>query len=351
MTIAPTYTMMRDSTQATFLDIARRGGVLQSFNKSDGIGVLINGTRILFRSADEPDKLRGSNLSWAYIDEGALVDEEIWLILLARLRLFPGKAWITSTPKGFSNWLYTRFAKAVSDDYHVIYSSTRDNVFLPKDFVRNLEEAYTAQWRQQEIEGLFTELAGTVFHRDWFPTLEHLPEGVHGWVRYWDLAASVRTSADYTASCAVALGDDGTLYLKDMIHGRWEWPDAKKIIMQTMIAEPHTQHGIEEALHGIAATQELRREPSIANITLKGIRVDRDKISRALPWAARAEAGKVKLISGGNWINDFLDEISSFPHAGHDDMVDSVSGGLQMISRVCEPEVDPPYSYGFRTYV
>ena len=101
--------------------------------------------------------------------------------------------------------------------------------------------------------------------------------------------------------------------------------------MQTMLAEPQTTHGIEEALHGLAATQELRREPSIANITLRGIRVDKDKISRALPWAARAEAGKVRLIRG-SWISDFLDEVTSFPHAGHDDMVDSVSGGLQMIS-------------------
>lgn len=88
---------------------------------------------------------------------------------------------------------------------------------------------------------------------------------------------------------------------------------------------------MESALHGLAATQELRREPSIANITLRGIRVDKDKISRALPWAARGEAGKVKLIRGP-WVGDFLDEISSFPHA-HDDMIDSVSGGLQMITK------------------
>jgi predicted phage terminase large subunit-like protein len=331
MVCAPTYTMLRDSTLTTFLEITRRGGVLKSFNKSDGVATLINNTRVLFRSADEPDRLRGVNLGFFYLDEGALVDEEIWLILLARLRLSPGRAWVTSTPKGFSNWLYTRFAKATSDDYCVIYSSTRDNIFLPAGFVDSLASAYTEQWQQQEIEGLFTELAGTIFHRDWFQILEHLPEGAHDWRRYWDLAASVKTTADYTASSAVALGGDGVLYLRDMIHGKWEWPDAKKIIMQTMLAEPATQHGIEEAMHGLAAIQELRREPSIANITLRGIRVDRDKISRALPWAARAESAKVKLIRG-NWNSAFLDQVSSFPH-GHDDMIDSVSGGLQMLTK------------------
>jgi phage terminase large subunit-like protein len=245
MCVAPTYTMMRDSTLATFLEIARRGGVLHGFNKSDGIARLVNNTRVLFRSADEPDRLRGVNLSWAYIDEGALVDEEIWLILLARLRLPPGKAWVTSTPKGFNNWLYTRFAKATSADYRVIYSSTRDNTFLPTDFVKNLEEAYTEQWRRQEIEGLFTELAGTIFKRQWFQIVEHAPEGLK-WVRYWDLAASVRTMADFSASAAVALHKDtGDVFIRDVIKLKEEWPTVRKVIIDTALAEKGVQVGID----------------------------------------------------------------------------------------------------------
>ena len=230
-----------------------------------------------------------------------------------------------------TNWLYTRFAKATSPDYHVVHSATRDNVFLPADFVQTLEEAYTANWREQELEGRFVELEGALFQRSWFQTIETAPPNLK-WFRYWDLAASTRTTADYTASAAVALGDDGAIYCRDMIRGRFEWPDAKRIIMQTMLTEPSTEHGIEEALHGLAAIQELRREPSIANITLRGIRVDKDKVSRALPWAARAEAGKVKLIRG-NWIAEFLDEACSFPHGRHDDMIDSLSGGIQMITK------------------
>ncbi len=56
--------------------------------------------------------------------------------------------------------------------------------------------------------------------------------------RDWPGSLEMEAMRDYTASCAVALGDDGVLYVRDMIHGRWEWPDAKKIIMQTMLFDP-----------------------------------------------------------------------------------------------------------------
>lgn len=37
--------------------------------------------------------------------------------------------------------------------------------------------------------------------------------------------------------------------------------------------EPDVQLGVEAALHGIAAIQELRREPALANINLRSINV------------------------------------------------------------------------------
>jgi predicted phage terminase large subunit-like protein len=88
--------------------------------------------------------------------------------------------------------------------------------------------------------------------------------------------------------------------------------------------------GVESALHGIAAIQELRREQTLANIQLRSISVTRDKITRALPVASRAESGQVKLVNGP-WVKEWLDECTVFPHGAHDDQVDAVSGVVQMI--------------------
>lgn len=172
---------------------------------------------------------------------------------------------------------------------------------------------------------------GNLFKRHWFEAIvEKAPDGLK-WTRYWDLAASTKTTADYTASVEVALSAEGDLYIRNMVRGRWEWPDAKKIMIQTMLAGNGTKHGVEKALHGIAAVQELMRDRSLVNVSIQGIDVDKDKMTRALPWAARGEAGKIKLVRG-EWINTFLDEVCAFPQGTHDDQVDTVSGGVQMLT-------------------
>jgi predicted phage terminase large subunit-like protein len=75
----------------------------------------------------------------------------------------------------------------------------------------------------------------------------------------------------------------------------------------------------------------MRRRPDLAGIAFRGVRPDKDKYSRALPWATRAEGGRVRLVRG-DWINAFLDEALSFPYGAHDDQIDSVSGGVAMLS-------------------
>jgi len=171
---------------------------------------------------------------------------------------------------------------------------------------------------------------GALFKRPWFKVVDAAPDGLD-WVRYWDLAASTKESADYTASAALAMGEDGTLYIRDMVRGRWEWPDAYAVIVRTMQSEPNTRHGIEKALQGLAAVQELRRDGRVAHVPFEGVDVDRDKFSRALAWAGRAEGGKVALVQG-EWINAFLDEVTAFPLGAHDDQVDTISGGVQMVA-------------------
>jgi predicted phage terminase large subunit-like protein len=331
MVVAPTFRMLHDSTLATFLELTRAGGVLRQFNKTDMTAELVNGTKVLFRSADEPDRLRGVNLGWFVLDEGALCSLETWLILLARLREAPGRAWVCTTPRGY-DWLYETFAKSQSTDYAMIRSSTRDNVFLPASFVERLQSQYTQQWQRQEIEGEFCELEGTLFKRHWFQIVEHAPAGLK-WSRYWDLAASTRTQADFSASAAVALSTEtGDVYIRDLIKMKQEWPEVRKAIISTAHAEPDVQLGIESAMHGLAAVQELLRLPELIDVSLKSIHVDRDKVSRALPIASRAEQGKVKLVRG-EWINDFIDEATAFPNGAHDDQIDAVSGAFQMISK------------------
>jgi predicted phage terminase large subunit-like protein len=330
---APTYPMLKDSSWRAFLEIGRKLRFLKAVNKSEMRITLGNGAEVIFRSVDDPERARGPNLSGAWLDEASLMDQEAFTIVIACLREGGKQGWLsaTFTPRGRQHWTYETFGTN-RPNTALFHARTSDNVFLPPAFAETLRAQYPSQFARQELEGEFVELIGNVFRREWFRTVESAPDGLK-WVRYWDLAASIKDTADYTASVACALGQDGTFYLRDMIRGKWEWPDQEKIMATTMLTEPRVVNGIEKAIHGLAALQVLTRRKDLLRVTIKGIDVDRDKLSRALPLSARAEQGKVCLIRG-NWIPEFLDEMTAFSGDGktHDDQVDAASGGLAMLA-------------------
>lgn len=178
-------------------------------------------------------------------------------------------------------------------------------------------------------------LEGALFKRDWFKDkiVDAAPKGLN-WARGYDLAVSQKTSADFTASFRCAFDKQGVLYIADGFRRRLEYPEQKRYVVQRMVSEANTQHGIEKALHGEALVQDLRRVPAIRHVAFKAVKVDTDKFTRALSWANLAEEGKVRLVRGP-WIDAFLDEACRFTGKGdtHDDQVDAVSVAVNMLSK------------------
>jgi phage terminase large subunit-like protein len=160
--------MLRDATQRTLIGLAKRGNVLKDFNKSTNIAMLNDGKEIAFRSADNPDSLRGPNLDWFYIDEAAMCGHDAMLIMLGRLRGSGNiprqnlRGWATTTPRG-KNWVWQMFANGDPSEFALIRASTRTNTYLPADFIKSVEGSYSERWRAQELEGEFVDDNGSVF--------------------------------------------------------------------------------------------------------------------------------------------------------------------------------------------
>ena len=157
LVVAPTYPMLRDATLRTFQTVA--GDALVDFHKSEMRGTLRNGTEILFRSADMPDRLRGPNIHWMWIDEAALCPTQTWEIGIGRLRADgqAGPAWLTTTPKG-RNWVYGQLQNLT-----VFRSTTADNPYLDREFIGSLQTVYTGQFARQELYGEFVSFEGLVY--------------------------------------------------------------------------------------------------------------------------------------------------------------------------------------------
>jgi len=188
--------------------------------------------------------------------------------------------------------------------------------------------------RQRLLEGDWgITPAGNVFRREWFQVALTAPAGLRT-ARFWDLAASTKTSADYTVGAKVGVSSDGRWYILDLVRGRWAWPDARRVIIATAQMDgPTCPQIIEDVAFQRAAFDDLLRQPELAGYQIKKQAPSGDKLNRALIWSSKAEGNLLWLVQGA-WNMDFINEAVSFSGDGktHDDQVDGVSGAVQALA-------------------
>lgn len=208
---APTYRMLEDATLRTFLEVAE--GRVVDFIKSEMVAVLENGSEVLFRSVEEPQRLRGANVTWWFADEAALYDPIVWQIGIGRLRQFgqPGYAWITTTPKG-RNWIYKVFVQQGRSDHRLIQVKTEDNPYLDAGFIAGLRQSYAGDFARQELDAEFVSFEGLIYP-EYNPALHRYSEPVER-TRLVHVAAGVDWG--YTNPGVIVIGgldSDGRLYI------------------------------------------------------------------------------------------------------------------------------------------
>ena len=126
---------------------------------------------------------------------------------------------------------------------------------------------------------------------------------------------------------------DGNLYIADGFRSRMNYPDQRRYIIMKMMQERDVEHGIEDALHGRAVVEDLRRNAIFRSVAFRSVRVTEDKITRALSWSTLAEEGKVFLVRS-HWNKGLIEEAAMFPKGANDDQIDAISIAVSMLSHV-----------------
>jgi predicted phage terminase large subunit-like protein len=294
----------------------------------------LGGGWLQFRTAEEPDALRGEGIDFVVFDEAAHVEglEEMWeQCVRPSLMDTRGDAWFISTPFGFNyfNDLFTRGFH--ESDWSNFQFPTSANPHIDPAEIAHLRASLPALVARQEVDAEFVQLAGALFKRQNIEVLEDEPLGVD-WIRSWDLAFTEKTTADYTAGVKMGMTADGTIVIADVVVGHMEWPDAIRAIANTAKLDgPRVRQGIEAVGAQVGVVQNLMRDPFLARYSFEPILVTRDKLTRALPVVARSEQGKFAVVRRG-WTQNFIDELCAFPEGRHDDQVDAVSGGMTLLS-------------------
>ncbi|MBU8576004.1 PBSX family phage terminase large subunit [Bacillus pumilus] len=164
LVIREVYDTHRDSTFSLFEEIVNDLGldhVIQC-RTSPLMLKFHNGSRIIFKGLDKPAKLKSiNNISIIWIEECSEVKYEGFKELLGRLRhpTMDLHMILSTNPVGQDNWTYRHFFKddqnnrfildderlykertiAINDTYYH-HSTAEDNLFLPKSYVKQLDE-------------------------------------------------------------------------------------------------------------------------------------------------------------------------------------------------------------------
>lgn len=155
---AQTYTLVRDTTLQTYFEHLENFGFVEGkdYEWSSSLQKLSfkNGSEILFRHFDEPNKLKSLNLGFVEIEEMSDIPYDTFKMLLGRMRQRTKKSWKNFTYRIFGHtnpemqrgWVYKTFVENPAVNYRLISAPTTENIYLPEGFCDELKKVYDEQY-------------------------------------------------------------------------------------------------------------------------------------------------------------------------------------------------------------
>lgn len=170
-------------------------------------------------------------------------------------------------------------------------------------------------------------LDGQIFMREWMlRTYRELPEYFDTVIQSWDATFSKSTDSDFVC-CQVWGRLGGKYYLLDSLRKRMSYTETKSAIKSMSAKWPRSfKKVIEKKANGAALLDDLRDDVT----GMVGYTPTESKLARAHAVTPLFEAGNVLLPdpSIAPWVHDYIEELTSFPSAAHDDQVDATTQAL-----------------------
>lgn len=153
--------VLKRTTYQTFKQVAEEFGTQYQENRSEMCWNFPNGSQLWFQELDDTkdgdwNKIKGVEATWIGIDEANEVQEGAFNILMGRMwRCNPNKehSFMVLTCNPAQNWVKERFYdKWVNNEleppYYFLQALTRDNPFLPPEYIQTLELLPTAEYNR-----------------------------------------------------------------------------------------------------------------------------------------------------------------------------------------------------------
>jgi predicted phage terminase large subunit-like protein len=340
---SPSYKLLLDvwgDMERTLKPVTRKA------NRTEMRIELITGGVIDFWTLEDKDAGRGRKYSRLVIDEAAHARylKDAWERAISpTLTDFGGDAWFISTPNGM-NYFYDLFKRGgdpAYPDWASFHMPTSANPHIdPGEIEQKRRELPDLVFRQEYLAEFVTFGGGMV--KPEMLADAPCPPGLPV-VLGVDLAISERAGSDYTAIVALARDPEtGLVYIKEAERHRCGFHEVLQRIKAAAARHSPRVIAVEQTQYQAAVVQELTRTTTLP---VRGIRPDKDKVTRFLPVLTRYEQRMIRHDPAGvpAW---FRDELLSFPECEHDDAVDALSHSFSAIGMAATR----PVAAGGRTF-
>lgn len=357
--LAKDYKLGRPSLM-TFIEVIRDAGLEKGkdydYNKTEKVFTFFGpGEELLstveFKSADDPQSLRGAGLDILWIDESAFItSRDAWDVVFPALADKEGVVITTTTPNG-KNWFHQEFwsdlALADPNQFRIEYTSI-DNPYFPRSQWEYALQHYHPVMFRQEFMAAFDALSGLSLSGEWLkffvdgnpdiqtddiglPRFRDEDGQMRSNLRLFigvDPAISLSDAADSFAMALVGITrDNSQAFLLDYYVGKIQFPEQLDKIKEWFLKYRPELISVEAVAYQQALAQAASRIEGLPPIAM-AMPGTKKKNDRLMQMGPVFRIGKVRIRKSHS---EFINQWVSFDYEqknNNDDLLDAVEIAL-----------------------
>jgi len=349
----PSTTLIKNENNKNEVEAKRNNMAFEIVNKkgyyiSVGVGGSLTGRKVDCGIIDDPIKNAQEALS-------TITKDSIWnwytTTFLTRLSANSGQiimatSWATDDLSG--RILEARPTakhlkyKAISDDGRALIPERHSLEKLLEIKCVTSAHFWSAMYQQEP-----KVLGGNIIKGEYFKYYG-IPPRINYRTIYADTAQKTKEHNDYSVFECWGAGDDGKVYLLDLIRGKWEAPELErravafwnkqKSMTSSNVGRVRVMK-VEDKVSGTGLIQSIRMN---SEIPILGVERTKDKYTRLSDVLGYIESGYVCLPSNAPFLNDFVSECESFTANDkhlHDDQIDPMIDAINDLL-VCNVKIE-----------
>lgn len=265
------------------------------------------------------------------------VNKEVTALILVMQRLNEDDPTGYLLGKNRDNYRHICLPARLSDNVFPVEYRSRyiDGLFDPMRLSESTLESMYKDMGSYNFAGQFEQkpvpATGGLFKSEKIQIVEVLPAAISKVVRSWDKAGTDGGGCR-TAGVKMALLQDGSFIVLDVIVGQWSAEEREARILQAAQLDGRPTKVIIEQEGGSGGKESAQN--TVKNLRGFSVHVDRpvgDKALRADPFATHVNIQNVYILKG-DWNKEYLDELKLFPRSKYKDQVDASSQAFNYLN-------------------